>query len=192
MFGRKRNRVNSDTLVSEEAPREYGYPDDSFDAPYIVTENDGLITEFTFGPEGEPRPVAYVDDASSYQAMKSAMPGSSGRGGIRFRNDPQARPWNDNVSITPAAGSHDLEMPMDTPAFAPATNRQAVLDGPVTGNGVQFTGQAAVIGQDLPGQAGPVTGDGGGYSSQLAASYFAAVAQQYSQEAAASAMVSAV
>lgn len=193
MFGRRKNRVNSDTLTSDETAREYGHPGEHFDFPYQVTEDDAYMTEYSFGPEGGvPRPVAVVDDATAYAVMKDSMPNQSGRGGIRFRNIPADQPSNDEASINPAPGSHDLERPMDTPMFAPATNRSVVLDGPVIGGDVVFSGQVATIGQQLPGQNGPVTGDGGGYSSQLAASYFAALAQQYSAEASASAMVSAV
>jgi hypothetical protein len=52
MFGRRKNRVHPDTLTSVEAPREYGFPNDSFDSPYQVTEDDAYMTEYTFGPEG--------------------------------------------------------------------------------------------------------------------------------------------
>lgn len=194
MWGRRKH-VN-DAGVSVAAPAEYGYPNDSFDAPYMVTEDDALITSFAYATQGSeggaPRPVAVVDDATAYQTMKSAMPNRSGRGGIWFRDVPQPLPSNDQVSINPAPGSHDLERPMDTPFYRPATNRAVVLDGPVTGGEARSTGLVQEIGQQLPGQSGPVTGDGGGYSSQLAASYFASLAQQYSAEASASAMVSAV
>lgn len=193
MFGRRRNRVNPDTAVSDEAPAEYGFPNDSFDAPYVVTEDDARVTDYNYGPDGgAPRPVAIVDDGTAYGVMKAEMPNRSGRGGIWFRNIRNQAPSNDQVSINPASGSHDLERPMDTPMFAPGTNRAVVLDGPVVGGDAVFSGQVATIGQQLPGQHGPVTGDGGGYSSQLAASYFAALAQQYSAEASASAMVSSV
>lgn len=192
MFGRKRS-VHPETGEPFGVAREYGFPNDSFDAPYMVTEDDARVTEYHFGPDGGvPRPVAVVDDATAYAVMKDAMPNRSGRGGIWFRNIPQPLPSTDQVSINPASGSHDLERPMDTPFYRPATNRSVVLDGPVVGGDARFSGLVQEIGTQAPGQSGPVSGDGGGYSSQLAASYFASLAQQYSAEASASAMVSAV
>ncbi len=182
------------TTYNAEAPAEYGYPNDSFDFPYMVTDNDATTGEsYDYASDGgSPRPFAYVSNEST-ENFQPFMPGNQGKYELQWSDSPALAPSNDTVSVVPVAGSTDLSQPMDTPLFGPGTNRLIRSDGPVAGTPEEaYTGEVSSLGREVVGFDGPVTGDGNGYSNQLAQSAAASLFQQYSQTAALSSLVSSV
>lgn len=182
-------------IANAEAPREYGYPNDSFDFPYDITEDDattGLSYDFA-ADGGTPRPYAYVSNEAT-EDFQAIMPGNQGNYSVEYETVTSLKPQNDYVSVVPAVGSADLSEPRDTPYYAPGTRRYVASKGPVAGSPEDdYSGTVASIGREVPGYDGPVSGNGdGGYSAQLALSLQQAYAQAYSNEAAASALVASV
>jgi hypothetical protein len=182
------------TTYNADAPAEYGFPNDSFDFPYMVTDNDATTGEsYDFASDGgAPRPFAYVSNEST-EDFRPLMPGNQGKYELQWNNGQALIPSNDTVSVVPVAGSTDLSEARDTPYFAPGTNRLIRSDGPVAGTPEDnYTGEVSYLGRDIPGVDGPVGGDGAGYAHSLAMTTQAALFQQYSQTAALSALVSSV
>lgn len=188
-----RSAAKQMTTVNVQTPAEEGHPNDSFDFPYQVTEDDALTgPSYEFAADGgAPRPYQFVSQ-EAFAQFQSILPNNQGVYDLAFMNTPALTPDNDSKSVNPAAGSADLARPLDTPMFAPGTNRIIHSEGPVRGAPPAWAGDVQTIGRDIVGVGGPVTGDGSGYSSQLAASYYATQFAQFSQEAAAQALVSAV
>lgn len=99
---------------------------------------------------------------------------------------------NTEFSSIRTGGALDMRTPWDIGGVA-AHTKMTVLEGPVDGNGTEFTYQQDRLPTFNPQTAGPVRGSGGtDYSIALVQAEFAARATQYSQQAIANALISAV
>jgi len=188
MFGR---RVSAGSVngTATEYPREAGFPNDHFDFPYQVVTNDAVSITAT-DSDGIPQPYEWeAPQMGATPEWRAAGPEEAGAYALDFMDAPAIMPTYSPIQSGP--GSVDLAVPYGHRDFAPGRNRLIHSTGPVDGAGSNFTGDVAEIGRETPGQGGPVTG-GTDYGQQLAATYWATQAQQYSQQAAASALVSAV
>lgn len=175
---------NPFTLALNPA-KEYGYPDDSFDLPSSVD-----LTSVAY-----PVPTGLGGGVAAYRGnqadqFQSDNPGYAGEYELGFMDATGIVPGYNELN--PAPGSASLLAPRGTAGGGqPGTNRIIHSEGPVSGVGSEFSGLQAALNAPNPQYAGPVSG-GADYSQQLAASYFAAQAIQFSEQASASAMVSAV
>lgn len=177
-----------ESTPSADYPAPYGDPGAHFDFPYMVTDNDANSVT-PVNADGTPMPFSYE---SVMPQSPETNPLWAGEYALGFLANPLPAPTYNPTN--PAPGSVDLERPSDTPFFAPGTNRLIHSIGPVTGNGGsegRWDGSRATIGRAPTGQGGPVTG-GPDYAQQLALTFQAAQNIAYSQQAAASALVSAV
>lgn len=167
-------------------PAPLGDPGSHFDFPYqVVTDDANSITPVN--ADGVPMPISYQ---SVMPASPETDPFNVGAYQLQFMDAPAITP--SMTQLNPAPGSVNLEQPMDTPFFAPGTNRIIHSKGPVTGTYVErYDGDRAEIGSIPAGQGGPVTG-GPDYAQQLALTFQAAQNIAYSQQAAAQALVSSV
>jgi len=167
-------------------PAPMGDPGSHFDFPYQVVTNDANSVT-PVNADGTPMPFSYE---SVMPPTPESDPFNVGSYGVAFMDAPAITP--SMTQLNPAPGSVNLEQPRDTPFFAPGTNRIIHSTGPVTGAGSErYDGDRAEIGSNPVGQGGPVTG-GPDYAQQLALTFQAAQNIAYSQQAAASALVSAV
>jgi hypothetical protein len=130
--------------------------------------------------------AAYRSNQS--EQFQSDNPDYAGEYRLGFENAPGIRPGYNELN--PAPGSTSLIAPRNSGETV-GTDRIIQSDGPVTGKNSEFTGLRSALYTPNPNYSGPVTG-GPDYAQQLAATYFASLAQLYSAEASASALVSAV
>jgi hypothetical protein len=156
--------------------KEYGYAGDIFDTPSTIE----------LGSTANPDLTGLGGGVAAYRGNQGDMYPIDYH--LQFANGPGIQPSYQNTN--PAPGSADLTAPRDQGGPA-GTSRIIQSDGPVTGNGSQWTGLRGELYQPNPNYAGPGTG-GPDYAQTLASTYQASQAQLFSELASASAMVSAV
>jgi hypothetical protein len=140
-------------------------------------------------PDGFYAPGGYLDDVMQ-DRHPDAFPDYLGHSGVTRYDNRGIAPDNSASSIIASDGTPDMLTPRDIGGYA-GTNNTLRMAGPVGGGDNVYSGYIAKMPSPRPGVNGPVSG-GSDYANQLAISQYASQAVLLSQEAAISALVSAV